>query len=59
MKSSLWMDHNLRGNDEITPAILDTLGGSATLLAVVSPGYLASLWCEREAESFVASGKRD
>ena len=51
---SLWMDHQLSRHVELTPEILDNLGRTATLLVILSPGYLASEWCLREKDSFLA-----
>jgi hypothetical protein len=48
----LWMDHELRGGQPITPHILDKVQRSAMLLLVLSPGYIASTWCQRELETF-------
>jgi len=52
---SLWMDHQLSRHVDLTPEILKHLQGSATVLVVLSPGYLASEWCLREKDSFLAS----
>lgn len=50
---SLWMDHQLSRHVQLTPEILDNLGKTATLLVILSPGYLASEWCLREKDSFL------
>ena len=43
---SIWWDEtDLRGNHAVTPEIRTTLQQSATMLLVLSPGYLASQWC--------------
>ncbi len=50
-----WRD--LKDIDESSvfePLIEEGLDGSALLLAVVSPGYLNSKWCQLERERFVA-----
>lgn len=52
---SLWMDHQLSRHEKLTPEILGNLKRSATLLVVLSPGYLASEWCLREKDSFLES----
>jgi hypothetical protein len=49
---SLWMDYELRGGQPITPVILEKVRRSAVLLVVLSPGYIASTWCQRELETF-------
>lgn len=49
----LWIDHRLDGNHPITPEILSAIRQSATLLVVMSPGYLHSEWCRRERTAFL------
>jgi hypothetical protein len=52
--ASVWMDHReLTGNAPLTPAIMDALRETATIVVVVSPRYLASEWCGREREGFL------
>jgi TIR domain len=48
----LWMDHKLRCGQPLTFEILEKVRGSATLLVVLSKGYLESPWCRRELETF-------
>ena len=43
---------DLRGNHAVTPEIRNALQQSATLLLVLSPGYLASQWCREEMALF-------
>jgi hypothetical protein len=52
-----WMDHQLAGNAELTPTILETVRGSATILIFLSPQYLASKWCRDELETFMAAAR--
>jgi TIR domain len=52
---SLWMDYELRGNEAITPHLLEPLQNAAILLLILSPGYLASDWCRRELSTFVST----
>jgi hypothetical protein len=54
----LWMDYRLKGNEGVTPAIMEALGESATLVVLVSPGYLNSDWCRRERQTFLAHLRR-
>src|SRR5262249_12108357 len=54
---SLWMDPELVGNVPLTPQIMNTLSNSATLLIILSPGYLSSEWCQREKNAFLNSVK--
>ena len=50
----IWFDQkDLRGNYHLTDEIADELKRSATLVAVRSPGYLASVWCKDETRLFV------
>lgn len=51
--SILWDESELRGNHDITPEIQNALRKSATLLLVLSPGYLASRWCMQEKAWFL------
>lgn len=57
----IWMDHQLAGNRALNPAIMTTLSNTATLLVILSPGYLASEWCRRERQAFLKllKGRRD
>jgi hypothetical protein len=49
---SLWMDHELRGGQPITPYILEKVRRSAILFVILSPGYIESSWCRRELDTF-------
>src|SRR4030095_7939057 len=50
---SIWWDEiNLRGNHAVTPEIRTAVQQSATMLMVLSPGYLASQWCRQEKDLF-------
>jgi len=51
---SLWMDYELRGNSAASPETLEHLTNSATLVLILSPGYLASSWCHLELNTFLA-----
>jgi len=49
----IWFDSlTLRGDHAITAEIAVKLERSATFLAILSPGYLASEWCQDEARLF-------
>lgn len=52
---SLWMDHELSGHVPITSQIIGTLRQTATLVVVLSPGYIASNWCLREKSAFLGA----
>jgi hypothetical protein len=50
---SVWFDsHNLRGNHKLTDEIAARLERAAIFVAVLSPGYVASQWCQDEARLF-------
>ena len=50
---SVWFDsHNLRGNHQLTDEIAARLERVAIFVAVLSPGYVASQWCQDEARLF-------
>lgn len=51
---NILVDHEfIRSNIPLTPQILDAVRGSATLLVVMSPSYLKSVWCNRERGAFL------
>src|SRR4051794_12917644 len=50
---SVWFDsHNLRGNHQLLGEVGARLERTAVLIAVLSPGYLASQWCQDEFRLF-------
>src|SRR4030095_111859 len=50
---SIWWDEtDLRGNHAVTPEIRTAVQQSATMLLVLSLGYLASQWCRQEKDLF-------
>src|SRR5713101_961703 len=51
----IWRDPRLSGTSVFSGEIAERLQKTAVLLAIVSPGYLASDWCKRERETFVES----
>jgi hypothetical protein len=53
-ETKIWIDEQrLEGNSSVTPEIQEAVASSATLLVVLSNGYLASQWCRQEWECFV------
>ena len=50
---SLWMDFRLKGNDELTSELEKQVKAAQTLVLFLSPGWLASKWCQRELELFL------
>lgn len=49
---ALWMDHELARHVQFSSQILDSLDPTASLMIVLSPGYLDSDWCQRERDAF-------
>jgi hypothetical protein len=47
------MDQRLIGNDPFPDALLQHITKSAALVIILSPGYLHSEWCRREANAFL------
>ena len=56
----VWMDDKLRGNEPFDEQLRGKVSSSATLLVILSNGYLQSKWCRRELDIFVeaAGGER-
>lgn len=52
---SLWIDHRLSRHTEITPELLEVVQGSASLLVVLSRGFVVSDWCRKERNAFLES----
>jgi hypothetical protein len=54
---SIWLDaHNLRGHHPLNDEIAARIERTALLIAVLSPGYVASDWCQQEARLFAEIG---
>jgi TIR domain-containing protein len=51
------MDFGLKGNDVVTPTIMEALAESAVLLLILSPDHLQSNWCQDEFGEFVRRRK--
>ena len=51
---AIWMDYELGSGDRITPVLTEAVANSATILIILSPGYLASEWCARERNHFLS-----
>jgi TIR domain-containing protein len=55
-ETTQWMDdQNLRGNQEAEGTIAEQVKRSALFLAVLSPGYVASKFCQLELQTFLES----
>src|SRR6476661_2636900 len=57
-KAVLWRDARLGAADDFGADLEKQLRGSAVLVAIVSPGYLNSRWCDWELKGFVDGGRR-
>jgi len=58
--ASIWKDdRQLRGNDPLSPDIERAVQNSAALVVILSEGYLASPWCQRERELFLTRAGGD
>lgn len=51
---SIWADKSLGGDKKITPEIQNALRDTATLIVILSPGYIKSEWCQREKDTFLS-----
>ncbi len=51
---SLWLDHELRGQQTVTSTVETQLTHSAIFLLILSPAYLASEWCLHELKTFLS-----
>jgi hypothetical protein len=49
----VWRDLGISGNARLTPEIMQAVETSATMLVVLSNGYMASEWCKRERSKFL------
>jgi hypothetical protein len=57
-KAALWRDPRIGAAADFTADLEKQLRGSAIVLAIVSPGYLNSRWCEWELRGFVDGVRR-
>jgi hypothetical protein len=48
----IWRDDTLRGNDAFAQEIAVQVPQAGLFISVISPRYLQSAWCKREAETF-------
>jgi hypothetical protein len=54
----IWRDDKLTGNDVFSSEIVAQFKQSAVLLSVITPRYLNSEWCTREAHEFCETAER-
>lgn len=57
-EATIWRDGKLRGNDVFSDEIVARFKQSAALVSIVTPRYLNSEWCTREAREFCRSAEQ-
>jgi hypothetical protein len=56
--AKIWRDEKLQGNDIFSNEIVAQFNQAAGLVSIVTPRYLNSEWCTREAREFCQSAER-
>lgn len=56
--AKVWRDDKLRGNDIFANEIVVQFAHTAVLVSILTPRYLKSEWCIREAEAFVKQAEK-
>ena len=51
-RPKIWRDKRLKGNDQLNETIEIRLEKTASLVCVLSPGYVKSEWCRKELNQF-------
>jgi hypothetical protein len=51
---TIWRDNKTTGAEIFSDETLEQLRGSAILVSIMTPAYLASEWCKREVDEFIA-----
>jgi hypothetical protein len=57
-EAKIWRDEKLQGNDVFSNEIVARFKHSAGLVSIVTPRYLNSEWCTREAREFCQSAQQ-
>jgi hypothetical protein len=57
--AKIWRDDKLQGNDAFANEIIDQFAHTAVLVSVLTPRYLNSEWCTREAHEFCERAKQN
>jgi len=57
-EAKIWRDEKLQGNDVFSNEIVAQFNRSAALVSLVTPRYLNSEWCTREAREFCQSAQQ-
>lgn len=58
VKTGIWRDPKLQGNDFFDETIVEQLPRIGVLVSVLSPRYIKSEWCVRELEEFCRASER-
>jgi TIR domain len=57
-KAEIWRDKKLKGNDDFSEEILEQVKQVSLLISVLSPRYIKSDWCRKEAEEFCRAAQQ-
>jgi hypothetical protein len=57
-EAQIWRDEKLQGNDVFSSEIVTQFQHSAALISIITPRYLNSKWCTREAREFCEGAER-
>ena len=57
-EAKIWRDEKLQGNDVFSDEIVEQFRRSAALMSIVTPRYLHSDWCTREAREFCKAAEQ-
>ena len=58
-EAKIWRDEKLQGNDVFSSEIVEQFRRSAVLMSILTPRYLNSEWCTREAREFCQTAEQD
>jgi hypothetical protein len=57
-EAKIWRDEKLQGNDVFSSEIVEQFRRSAALMSILTPRYLHSEWCTREAREFCQTAEQ-
>lgn len=57
--AKIWRDDKLHGNDVFADEIIDQFAHTAVFVSILTPRYLNSEWCTREAHEFCERAKQN
>ena len=55
----IWRDRELQGNQDFADKLVVELKKASILISVLTPSYVASKWCIREVDEFVAAAEKE